>query len=1445
MTTAYNSSLFAAEDHAFNDDLSKWDTARAVTMANMFIDAASFNGNLSLWETNKVVTMKSMFQNASSFNGDVSTWDTGNVTDMRNMFLRASAFDQDLGAWNVQHVTTMDRMFEDAASFNGNLSTWSTSSLTSMQGMFRGAVVFDRPLEDLDVSRVANMRSMFHSASSFNQPLALWDVSRVATMVSMFEGAVAFNQFCHDDWVTAVLNNDTINGSNISLNTSGIFKSNSYAGPEPAPECDIKSDSTDMNNNNTNNNNNDDVNAPLVVRVDPNLLRITVVLPNKKRSSASTRRALTNNVRGGEKLILYGRGQRKWTPPSSTSSTPHDDNGPLDDGGTINTAWPSSYYSFLPDSHVELCISGGRFCTNVTNASVAEGGRSINVSMPAFTDMKAVKAADLQGYMSVRVLVSVDPLPPSSSFSSPNKDNVTIDCRGHIVSPAYCSSYCDGGATGSRGCPAAAQGGGLYLLPDTCAEYKKDDYTMCLDPDMAALCGYHVVHKTSQKEKDTGAEITCKPCPPAGLCPGGPRIWPQAGYWVAEERPPTVESGRSADPLACPAPSHERCLGWDIDTLTTKCGSEYAPGVYLCAECKRGSYSTLWNRSCSPCIGSGSDSDSSGDGQNRDAGERMIVVACVLSILSLLALCVVLVATFVGGDRGQGMYRARRFFSFSLSSMQIVAQISQQATGYEDQVVLKVFGYINMITTLDSTDALPPECWDDATGGPFLLPNCAMVGVLVMFGIWAWLSCAPRKRRWCCLNAAGDRGVPKRIHISYRIQRFFLGILTLLYPMTTRNALTYVTCARITAAPSVLPSDGESDEVMVYVLRSRPSIQCFGEAHAATGYTACLTLVLFCVGYPACLLWLVKFSSTFDHSAAVKAGVPVGGKGGSCCSYSCLRTMETMKGRKKAGTIAEDEVSPEVSAINPMMFQKSRLNADASKGTATTAAVAAVNKQASEVVTAGSTNSFFPKKKKTRAGKLARGRGEKRPGSADGGGALGKNSMFAFVRMRKELLFAFKPLIQSDYKLGYLTFRPMYLVMIFVLACGTAIAPPSSRYAALRAFLSLAVITMYYSALAWSRPMRHNRRWVLPVLLSICFVSILALGLTAVVETRDLQEEGNVRLVRGLSLAVVVCVVFLIAFLIPLAAIYEIVAGAKRDVRNEQLRTRLKSQCALGNMSKRELAARLFSMDMAQDFGVAEELVQQVAGAVQELEMAPVSTGGDGRETVYDEASGWWYTVNNRSGSTRWLEGVGDEEGEEVDGGAYEEESQQEQDDVAYGDSTEGGEAKEIHLDEESGAYYSYNSRSGSTRWLDGHGGEELGSNASHEAEALEGGENDATKAADEGTETYLDAESGAYYSYNTKSGSMRWLQEVVDTAGVPLDAASENEGILSIDMATLESVFSVDESQSRGEWSVMVEDTSGRTVYFNRRTKQVLGQRPKGWVRMLADVAEGGKRKT
>ena len=188
-------------------------------------------------------------------------------------------------------------------------------------------------------------------------------------------------------------------------------------------------------------------------------------------------------------------------------------------------------------------------------------------------------------------------------------------------------------------------------------------------------------------------------------------------------------------------------------------------------------------------------------------------------------------------------------------------------------------------------------------------------------------------------------------------------------------------------------------------------------------------------------------------------------------------------------------------------------------------------------------------------------------------------------------------------------------------------------------------------------------------------------------------------------------------------------------------------------------------------------------------------------------------------------------------GAANEEDPQQEQDNVAYGydDSmVGGGEAKDIHLDEQSGAYYSYNTRTGSTSWVQDRGDKELGSGTSHETETPQVDENEARQ-------THFDAESGAYYSYNTRSGSTRWLQEVVESAGVPASAAPENEGTLYIDMATLEERFTVDKSKSRGEWSVMVDDASGETVYLNNRTKQILSKKPKGWVRMLMHLYEGG----
>ena len=52
----------------------------------MFRDAHAFNGDLSRWDTSKVTRMDHMFHDAHAFNGDLSRWDTSKVTNMNSMF---------------------------------------------------------------------------------------------------------------------------------------------------------------------------------------------------------------------------------------------------------------------------------------------------------------------------------------------------------------------------------------------------------------------------------------------------------------------------------------------------------------------------------------------------------------------------------------------------------------------------------------------------------------------------------------------------------------------------------------------------------------------------------------------------------------------------------------------------------------------------------------------------------------------------------------------------------------------------------------------------------------------------------------------------------------------------------------------------------------------------------------------------------------------------------------------------------------------------------------------------------------------------------------------------------------------------------------------------------------------------------------------------------------
>ena len=281
----------------------------------------------------------------------------------------------------------------------------------------------------------------------------------------------------------------------------------------------------------------------------------------------------------------------------------------------------------------------------------------------------------------------------------------------------------------------------------------------------------------------------------------------------------------------------------------TRCGSNYVPGVYLCSECKSGYYSTSWNRSCSQCPGER-------DEDNQVTTELIIVLIVFSVLLALLSFAVILVNARVGGDWRRGLRRARRFIAYVISSLQIVAEISRQSTGYESVTVLKVYAWLNVFTTFDTKDALPPECWEDSNAvGPFFLSNCLMSVAIVVALVWLFL-CFVLKNSisYCCCSQANNTN--HGAHVFIKLQRILYSAMILVYPLICRTALMSVHCVQI-----------EGSVKNIYILASKATVECFSEAHFFNGVLGSMALLFFCFGFPAAIFLLLSVSKIFDQSA--------------------------------------------------------------------------------------------------------------------------------------------------------------------------------------------------------------------------------------------------------------------------------------------------------------------------------------------------------------------------------------------------------------------------------------------------------------------------------------------------------------------------------------------------------------------------------------------------
>jgi surface protein len=107
----------------YGHSIRAWDVSQLTNFSSVFDarrnpNASKFNEDLTGWDTAKAVTMENMFYDARSFDGNISTWQTGGVTNMREALSRATNFSGNLSQWDVSSVITMDGMCKCQNAYN-------------------------------------------------------------------------------------------------------------------------------------------------------------------------------------------------------------------------------------------------------------------------------------------------------------------------------------------------------------------------------------------------------------------------------------------------------------------------------------------------------------------------------------------------------------------------------------------------------------------------------------------------------------------------------------------------------------------------------------------------------------------------------------------------------------------------------------------------------------------------------------------------------------------------------------------------------------------------------------------------------------------------------------------------------------------------------------------------------------------------------------------------------------------------------------------------------------------------------------------------------------------------------------------------------------------------------------------------------------------------------
>ena len=202
----------------------------------------------------------------------------------------------------------------------------------------------------------------------------------------------------------------------------------------------------------------------------------------------------------------------------------------------------------------------------------------------------------------------------------------------------------------------------LYVKP--CKDYPFG--IRCLDPSTASQCGYV-------------SQGLCRPCPTGGLCPGGPYVLAQPGWWM---------QSNSSTPVQCKPPV-SRCPGWQGLSLSAPATCAEGFDGPACGACAQGWYQTSGG-DCLRC-----------QNEDMDWSAVLAVLGALAGIFigfALLVIGVVLLTVRLhGGSVRGGLGRAIQVILSSISLLQLLAQLGYSTSSNLPSWLQSVFVHLQVL----------------------------------------------------------------------------------------------------------------------------------------------------------------------------------------------------------------------------------------------------------------------------------------------------------------------------------------------------------------------------------------------------------------------------------------------------------------------------------------------------------------------------------------------------------------------------------------------------------------------------------------------------------------------------------------------------------------------------------------------------------------------------